>query len=129
MKKDYDLSMIGEILGGLGELQTDLLVGNTHRASDTNMVRRAMNENWHIAPEKRPKVVDRLLKNVKDGDIDQSTKAAAVLVNMTKVNQADLHHVENLNAPKTPPVQNLGPTIMLVGGCWGKMLAAATKEL
>lgn len=83
--------------GALGALQTEVGAGATHRNSDLNMIGRLVREQWPIDPAKRPAVVRRLLDNVKRGDIDQSNKAAMVLTNMSRVNQADEHHGEKVD--------------------------------
>lgn len=89
--------------GALGALQTDLAAGATHRASDLNMIGRAVREEWPIPEAKRPAVISRLLKNVEKGDVDQSNKAAMVLTNMSRVNQADRHHTEKIKADANKP--------------------------
>ena len=97
---------------GLGEMQTDLAAGSTHKQSDLNMLGRALRENWPIPQEKRQTIVDRVVKVVETGDFDQVTKAAAVLVQMSKVNQADQHHQEDIEAGKKQP--DRGPMIVMV---------------
>ena len=93
---------------GLGPLQTDLVAGSTHVASDLNMLRRAIKEGWPIDQHKRPAIVDRLLDitnktgstvMTKEGPVtldavadSNAISAARVLVAMAGQNQADRHH-------------------------------------
>lgn len=100
----------GEPAGGLGALQTDVLAGRTHLASDLRMMNRAIREGWDIPQEKRPAVVERLLDIVAktevtmmgvDGPVTLTDKAdtnaiqaARVLSGMSSHNLSDIHHQE-----------------------------------
>src|SRR4051812_7409767 len=91
--------------GGLGELQTDLLAGDTHIKSDLRLIARAVREGWDVAKDRRVRVVDRLMKVVdkeavsvmtKDGPVSldgpadsAAVGAARVLVAMDSINQTD----------------------------------------
>lgn len=94
-----------EPVGGLGGLQTNVADGATHRASDLHMIARAVREQWPIPMDKRPSVVERLIRNATDQSVDPgvSVRAAGVLVAMTALNQKDDHHVEDIAAGKHTP--------------------------
>lgn len=87
------------------------LLSDPHRqASDVAMISRAVREGWHVPMDKRPHIVNRLLKIVDketcevmtkagpahlDGPADANAIAAsALLQRMTAQNLGDIHHQE-----------------------------------
>ena len=108
--------------GGQGELT---VLGDPHRLeSDMNLIRRAVRERWPVAANRRPAVVDRLLKIVERETVDvpagdgvfsstyhadsNAIKAAVVLRTMEADNQRDEHHADDLAKPAGGTTVNVG---------------------
>lgn len=135
-------------LGGMGGLLAD----PTLIPSDCRTLARAFVERWPIPPERRQRILTTLqqivesdtfevekteteggpngegAKTIKVGSITMpnhrnQVAAARVLLTAFKVDQDDQHHLEDLAAGIKKGVNIFtGPTIVLEGECWGKML-------